>query len=364
MKLFPSGLMAMAGAAAQALGVALAVGPARTVGTAVALVLAGAALGGGGLLIGVRHHTNRSARKQARGLLLGEGMLIGAFTLFVPVLGLLGLGATLALRSRGAPRKAASDVVETDAPPLPASPLHTDETARFGPGSLEGILRHGREPNTRLRVVLACRKLPGRLAVPLLRLALRDPVDDVRLLAYAVLESKEREIQSQIQGLYARASARQTGTFATLMAGSAAAPAEARPQIDVAKLQLPLAAHAKLAELYWELVYQGLAEGEMMAFSLERVLSHTAEVLRKDSGSPRMALVAGRALLMRGRSQEARAMLEDAQRRGLPIDVVGPYLAEVEYLERRPAEVRRQMETFRASARLRPGLAVIVERWS
>jgi hypothetical protein len=199
-----------------------------------------------------------------------------------------------------------------------------------------------------------------------LRLALRDPVDDVRLLAYAVLEAKERQIQSEIQSLYARASARQTGTFATLMAGSAAgaAPAEARPQIDVAKLHLPLPAHAKLAELYWELVYQGLVEGEMMSFSLERVLSHSAEVLRAGQGSPRMALLAGRALLLRGRTQEARAMLEDAQRRGLPREVVGPYLAEVDYLERKPAEVRRQIESFRASARLRPGLAVIVERWA
>jgi polysaccharide biosynthesis protein PelE len=363
MKLFPSGVMALGGAGLQALGVALAVGPARSVGTAVALVVAGAALGGGGLLIGVRRHARVLDRKV---LPLAEMMLIGSFSLFVPALGLLGLGATLALRARSVTRKVNTEVVETDAPPLPPSPLHTDETARFGPGSLEGILRHSRDPNTRLRVVLACRQLPGRLAVPLLRLALRDPVDDVRLLAYAVLESKERQIQSEIQSLYARASARQTGTFATLMAGAGAgaAPAQARPQIDVGKLQLPLPAHAKLAELYWELVYQGLVEGEMMSFSLERVLSHTAEVLRAGQGSPRMALLAGRALLLRGRSQEARAMLEDALRRGLPLSVVGPYLAEVDYLERKPAEVRRQIEAFRTSARLRPGLAVIVERWA
>src|SRR5688500_17589574 len=114
MKLFPSGLMAMAGAGAQVLGVAVAVGPARTVGTAVALVLAGAALGGGGLFIGVRHHARRMVRKPARQLILGEALLIGAFSLFVPVLGLLGLGATLALRARSAPRKTSSEVIETD----------------------------------------------------------------------------------------------------------------------------------------------------------------------------------------------------------------------------------------------------------
>lgn len=361
MRVFPAGLLAIVGSVCQVIGVALAVGPSRVVDAAVGLVLLGAGIGGFGLLLGVRRPGRRLPL-----LPLGESLLIGGFALFVPVLGLLGLLGALWLRGRGATRKDSGDVVETEAPPLAASPLHTDETSRFGPGSLEGILRGSQDPETRLRVVLACRQLPGRLAVPLMRLALRDPVDDVRLLAYAVLESKERQIQSQIQGLYRRASARQTGTFATLMAGNkdGAASSEPRPPVDVAKLQLPLQAHAKLAELHWELVYQGLVEGEMLAFSLERVFGHAAEVLRNSPGSPRMALLAGRALLLRGKPREARAMLEDAQRRGLPVEVVGPYLAEVSYLERRPADVRRHIESFRASARLRPGLAVIVERWS
>jgi hypothetical protein len=243
------------------------------------------------------------------------------------------------MRARSGPRRRRSEVVETDAPVLPGSPLHTDESARFGPGSLEGILRGGKDPETRLRVVLACRQLPGRLAVPLLRLALRDTVDDVRLLAYAVLESKERKIQAEIQGLLARGDGK----------GAAGQP---------------VAAHVKLAELYWELVYQGLVEGELLAFSLEQVSIHTGEALRASAGNPRMALLAGRALLLRGRGEEARAMLNDALRRGLPVQVVGPYLAEVEFLARKPDEVRRHVATFSASARLRQGLAVIVERWT
>jgi hypothetical protein len=164
-------------------------------------------------------------------------------------------------------------------------------------------------------------------------------VDDVRLLAYAVLESKERKIQTEIQALLGRADREGLASHS-------------------------LAAHAKLAELYWELVYQGLVEGELLAFSLEKVLSHTAEVMGVSNEHPRMALLAGRALLLRGRSAEARAMLNDALRRGLPAQVVGPYLAEVAFLERKPDEVRRQIAAVAPTARLRPGLAVIVERWS
>jgi polysaccharide biosynthesis protein PelE len=330
--LFFSGLVLL-GVALQAGGIVLGVGPTGSVPTAIALVLAGALLGGWPMLLAV---TPPKTRPRPADLVL----IIG-FGLFVPALGLLGLGLVLTMRARSGPRSRRSEVVETDAPVLPGSPLHTDESARFGPGSLEGILRGSKDPETRLRVVLACRQLPGRLAVPLLRLALRDTVDDVRLLAYAVLESKERNIQTQIQGLLSRADA-------SAKAGT----------------KLPVLAHVKLAELYWELVYQGLVEGELLGFSLEQVSIHTGEVLRASAGNPRMALVAGRALLLRGRGEEARAMLNDALRRGLPVEVVGPYLAEVEFLARKPDEVRRHVATFSASARLRQGLSIIVERWT
>jgi hypothetical protein len=77
-----------------------------------------------------------------------------------------------------------------------------------------------------------------------------------------------------------------------------------------------------------------------------------------------MALLAGRALLLRRRFDQARPMFEEAIRRGLGVSVVGPYLAEVEYELRRPDEVRRCVASFAESARMRPNLANIVERWS
>jgi hypothetical protein len=314
----------------QTLGIALSVGPGRNLSTAAMFVLVGATVGSGALLLWV----SRGPR-----IRLADVILVLAFALFLPALGLVGLGLMLALRARSSFRKRLGGLVETDSPVLPGSPLHTDESARFGPGSLEGILRHSKDAETRLRVVLACRQLPGRLAVPLLRLALRDTVDDVRLLAYAVLESKERKIQSEIQALLGRADREGLASHS-------------------------LIAHAKLAELYWELVYQGLVEGELLAFSLEKVLSHTAEVMGASNDHPRMAFLAGRALLLRGRTVEARAMLNDSLRRGLPAEVVGPYLAEVSFLERKPDDVRRQIAAVAPTARLRPGLATIVERWT
>ena len=179
-------------------------------------------------------------------------------------------------------------------PACPATPSTPSSTARYGPGSLEGILRHSPDPESRLRVVLACRSLPERAAV---QPAAPGPARSGRRRAPAGLR------RARAQG------ARDPEPDPGAAGRGAAASGQQRPR-------LPPATHARLAELYWELVYGGLVEGELLAFSLDQVLWHSAEVRRAKSGSPRMALLAGRALLMLDRPDEARAMLEESVRRG------------------------------------------------
>lgn len=333
MSLAITSLLVLIGAAIQAFAVSLFTGHNPEAMGAVLLIVAGTLIGGGALAVAV------SPRKPIPRV--ADLLLLGAVGLFLPALGLIGIGAAIAVRARSEFRRRDDSLIETELPSLPGSPLHSDQSARFGPGSLEGILRHSGDAETRLRVVLACRQLPGRLAVPLLRLALRDPVDDVRLLGYAVLEQRERHIQSEIQALLSRAGA-----------------------ADVRAAGLGIPARAKLAELYWELAYEGLVEGELLSFSLEQVLEHSRAVLAVSGEHPRMALLAGRAMLMRGEPDQARGLLHESLQRGLPVEVVGPYLAEAEYLDRRPADVRRYLAACAASARLRPGLAVMMERWT
>jgi hypothetical protein len=302
---------------------------------AVALVLTA---GGAGLAVWPlgRVAAGPGARLRAADARL-DALLFLTVGLFIPVLGLIGLAAALVVRGqgRGAPAQPAR---LTDPPQLPSRPLDGGQRARFGPGALEGLLRHASEPEARARVVLACRQLRTRSSVWLLRMALRDPVDDIRLLAYAVLDAREREIQVAIQALSAELGA-----------------AGERPA--------PLSVHARLAELYWELAYQELVEGELLAFCLQQVLDHAGRALTSPD-MPRMAFLSGRALLRLGRSVEARARFTSAFERGLPMEIVGPYLAEAAFLERRPQEVRRQVATFAAAVRFRPILARIAEQWT
>ncbi|GAL03027.1 extracellular matrix protein PelE [Photobacterium aphoticum] len=57
---------------------------------------------------------------------------------------------------------------------------------------------HNTDPERRALAVTAIRQLPRQHAVPLLQLALKDLTDDVRLLAYASLESIETQINESI----------------------------------------------------------------------------------------------------------------------------------------------------------------------
>jgi polysaccharide biosynthesis protein PelE len=345
MKLVPAVLATGAGTAAQALGLALAADSDPSWPTVVVLLLAGIVVAGFPLLRasapGHRAAPSLFNLRAKLGFSVADASVVLAFGIFLPALGLLGLGLAMIMRSRSGPRRKRVGITETEPPRLSGSPLQTDQAGRFGPGSLEGILRHSPNPELRLRVVLACRQLPGRLAVPLLRLALRDRVDDVRLLAYAVLDGRERQLQTEITSTLQRAGIK-----------------------DPLAENTPVGVRSKLAELYFEMVYQGLVEGELLSHSLEQVLTHALAVLKAHPSQPRMALLAGRALIVRRKFEQARSMLEEALRRGLSIEVVGPYLAEVEYELRQPDNVRRAVAEFTASARLRPVLAQIVERWS
>jgi hypothetical protein len=322
----PRGITLAVSAAAAELAAALALGGAPS---AAALVLAGA-LHALGVWLAVRLLDG-----VARALALPPVTPVaGVAALFLPVVGPLGLGLLLrAVAGRARAARAGAPPRITRMPELPAAaPVEIgpdggaalgEAAARgadgelhshLGPGALSARLRFARDPGTRVRAVLATRRLDGALATPLLRGALRDHHEDVRLLAYALLEDRERQGDATIRAL--------------LAALAVAAP----PQ--------RAALHERLANAYWELCYQQLVAGELEAFVLTRALEHldaAAGDLPEKSGA--RWLLRGRVLLRQGAGAMARAALDESRRCGMPSRTVDPYLAESQYLQRTAAPV-------------------------
>lgn len=268
---------------------------------------------------------------------LSAGVL-SLLAFFLPVLGMIGLLLTLPwalLRQRV---EAERPWVEVQVPDLPYRPLFLGETPlRAAEGALAEVLRHAGDPDKRVAAVMALRHMDDRLAMPLLRIALKDPVDDVRLLAYAMLDKKDQAIAKRIQERQA-----------------ALAGAEARQQFFLRRY---------LAQDYWEMAYLGLATGDVLGFVLEQAALHLAEALkiREDAGA---RFLLGRVHLRQKRPIEAQVELERARAGGLPDPTILPYLAEAAFLAGRYDQVQVHLQNLESRFVQRPPLDAVVSYWT
>jgi hypothetical protein len=155
----------------------------------------------------------------------------------------------------------------------------------------------------------------------LLRDLLADPNEELRLLAYGMLDRREKEISAGL--------ARERRLLAT---------AEEIDDRDTVRT-----ISGRLAQLYWELVYQDLAQGDTARFALEQVLVYAERALRDDAGDGSRWLLIARAQMRRADLRAADNALRQALAYGLPRRSVLPYLAELRFAQRRYADVRKAM---------------------
>lgn len=228
------------------------------------------------------------------------GLLPLSFALLfaLPGIGILVTSAWLLYLRRLRTRHRLAAFSEVAVPPFD---VHLTPRPRFRFAGAAAMLSNPRVPvDTRVGALLALSRVPGRIATPLLRSVLACSNEDVRLLAYGLLDTREKRINEAIH--------------------------EALVQHEGGGDRL--AAAERLAELYWELVYQGLAVGDVRRHALERCLTYAEEVLAAGPHAE-MALLRARALHALGRLKEASAAY--AALPDLPPSRVLPYLAELAY---------------------------------
>lgn len=191
---------------------------------------------------------------------------------------------------------------------------HNYEFEGFHAGQVRARLVDPCTPMQRkLEALVSLQDVPTHTTKELLRGLLSDSEDDIRLLAYGILDSKEKEITQRIHEL-----------LASLQ----------HAQRDAERREL----HKYIAELYWELIYQRLVEGDMLAFCAARVRHHAALVLQTHSDAGLWLLLA-RLELYFHRFDKAEAAMIEAQDSGLAKERLLPYFAELRYSQRRYADV-------------------------
>lgn len=209
-------------------------------------------------------------------------------------------------------------IVET--PQLPFKPLQFDAGMSFARGGLFEVLERSVDPDKRLTAVMATNRMRPQMAIPLLKIAMRDAVDDVRLLAYSIKDSHESNINEQIKEL--------TEGLESLAVDS-----------DPESINLEQASSLRsLAFAYWELAYLELAEGEIRKFCLSQAIENAEKALLVLTDAP-TAILLCRAHMALGDTVAADAALYRALEFGVATEVVMPHRAEIAYNEGRYQDI-------------------------
>ncbi|MET0962077.1 MAG: hypothetical protein ABWY05_04560 [Noviherbaspirillum sp.] len=212
------------------------------------------------------------------------------------------------------------------------------EGTGFRGGQVRSQLANPQAPlDQRLKALVALQDTPAHATGTLLRRLLSDPADDMRLLAYGILDGKEKQIMQRIQD-----------NQRLLDAGGAAGER--------------YAGHKRIAELYAELIYQDLVQGDMLRFACDQVRRHILAAQGHDASDAGLWFMLARLELQAGDVIAAAHALEQAQDSGFARERLLPYIAELRFLQRRYGDVRQLFGELQASSTL-PEVAALRGFW-
>ncbi|MGC7403331.1 hypothetical protein ACPWR0_05745 [Pandoraea pneumonica] len=194
----------------------------------------------------------------------------------------------------------------------PGFVTHLVARVRHGTGMrLRARLRNvNGERDDRVAALVSVQALPSRVTSEIARDLLADPVEEVRLLAYGILDGLEKRIMQQIFQMRDRHEAAQ----------------DEDERADTSR---------RLAQLYWELIYQNLVRGEVLRFTLERVEFFAHATLEQHEDDASMWYLLGRCSLLRHAPDAAEMYLRHAQFHSFPSERLLPWLAEAAFQKRR-----------------------------
>lgn len=173
----------------------------------------------------------------------------------------------------------------------------------------------------RLTALLAIQEAPARVSADLLRQLLADPIEDIRLLAYGMIDSKEKTIGMRILTEESRL---ETTADTEALYGS----------------------NKRLAEMYWELAYQKLVQGDMLVHTCAQARHHAKEAVATHPEDAGLWFLLTRVAIELKDLDEAEATVSMARKLGFPRDQLIPYEAELAFLQRRFTDIPQLFGTL------------------
>lgn len=270
--------------------------------------------------------------------------LLYGFAFFIPGLGIIATVLVIQVAMRF-PRAISTErytpIEETRYSP---TEKESAEMPDLRVGYARRILRDpAQSVDNKLRVLIALQGMRPKVAIPLLQGLLGDPAEDVRLLAYSMMDAWEKDLTVQLQ--------KAQGQLDELGHDE-----EARTQ--------RMNANRRLAELYWEQVDSGLARGDLRQFALLKAKKHAEAALALDANTASIWMLYSRVLTELGMADLARRTLRLARKAGLPGAQVTPLLAQLAFEEGRYDQVRDYVAHLDGQEQLPHAVRQVVAYWS
>lgn len=293
---------------AMAVGLAIAMDPSTTVLAALSVAHLGASHLFSRALVALLPPHYRQPGGQAMAFVFGA-------IVFLPVLGMVGFLASLApalCRQRAAPLPALW--LHPRAARLPTQAAESRGKSSFvWAGSLAGTLENAPDPNKRIAALIATLSIKEQDAIPLWRWALKDPEDEVRLLAYALLNRKEKAIEARIR--------------------------KTQAELCDADANDCFALHKALAHDFWALSQLAKSRSSTQLSLCARAREQVESAVVYQSGNGGLRLLLARILLAERHLDAASEALRCAEKMGVDARQIEPLLAEIAFIEGRYFDV-------------------------
>jgi hypothetical protein len=213
-------------------------------------------------------------------------LLLFVFAFIAPVIGAIGL--LLMVRTTLVQAADTSRVAVPVSVGLPEYDVQGKDLNRSGQGAIRSRLAENVPGNIRMQSLLSLQAVPSRVSNPILEDLLGDSTDDVRLVAFGMLDSEEKKISVLIQ--------RERGYLAGDLT-----------------LEQRHNCLRHLAELHWGLTYAALAQGELRNHMLGQARIFLEAAIAVDVPlTPGLFFLKGRILLAQGETDSAEQALLQA----------------------------------------------------
>jgi hypothetical protein len=245
-------------------------------------------------------------------------LLLFAFSFVAPVIGALSLMVITRVNLRNpSPDIGFAAPVSLD---LPLYDVQSEEQRRGIQSAIRSRLGKDVPVGVRMQSLLTLQAIPDNVSNPILEDLLGDDTEDVRLIAFGMLDAAEKKITQQIQHEAQRLTQHRSASH------------------RYGCLQ-------RLAELNWELVYACLIQGELRQHILHQASDHVDAALKLDVlPNAGLMFLQARILLALGNDESAKQALARAVDLGQPRVSVLPYFAEIAYKRRDFQEVTQLMQ--------------------